>query len=215
MVTPIVVVGAGGFGRETLDVLEAVNREPGAPTFSLQGVVDDHPSAYDLDALVQRGVEYIGTSALVLNRNMRDVRYLIGIGNPGVRQKMAVLFRHAGLLPATAIHPSAVIGSSFRSEPGTVICAGAQISTNVRLGSHVHINPGAIVGHDAQLSDYVSVNPGVIVSGHVEVKTQALLGAGAIILQGLTVGEEAVVGAGAVVVTDVPTRSVVKGVPAR
>lgn len=215
MVTPIVVVGAGGFGRETLDVLEAVNRGPSGLTYSLQGVVDDHPSEYDLDLLLERGVKYIGTSDDLLGHRMREVRYVIGIGNPGVRAKIDSPLRQAGMLPATVIHPTAVIGSSFRPGPGTIICAGAQISTNVRIGGHVHINPGAIVGHDAQLSDYVSVNPGAIVSGHVEVQSKALLGAGAIILQGLTVGEGAVVGAGAVVVTDVSTRSVVKGVPAR
>lgn len=215
MVTPILIVGAGGFGRETIDVLEALNQGPEGPSYSLTGIADDSPSANDLDLLLKRGVNYLGTINDVLRASNRDVRYLIGIGSPSAREKIDRLFRSSGFFPGTAIHPTAVIGSCFQAAPGTVICAGAQISTNVRLGAHVHINPGAIVGHDAVLSDYVSINPGAIVSGHVNVHSQALLGAGSIVLQGLAVGEGTLVGAGAVVVKDVSAWSVVKGVPAR
>lgn len=215
MVTPILIVGAGGFGREAIDVVEALNQGPYGPSYSLMGIADDSPSANDLDLLLKRGVNYLGTIDDVLSTSSREVRYVIGIGSPSARAKIDNVFQNSGFLPGTAIHPTAVIGSCFQAAPGTVICAGAQISTNVRLGAHVHINPGAIVGHDAVLSDYVSINPGAIVSGHVKVHSQALLGAGSIVLQGLAIGEGTVVGAGAVVVKDVSAWSVVKGVPAR
>lgn len=215
MTTSVVVIGAGGFGRETLDVLEAVNRRSDQAQYVIQGVADDNPSDHDLEILLRRGFKYLGSTADILRLNCRNFRYLIAIGNPESRQYVDRKFRKAGFLAASAVHPTAVVGSNFRMEAGVVICAGVQISTNVSLGEHVHINPGAVIGHDVQLSDYVSVNPGAIVSGHVHVKSRTLLGAGAIVLQGLTVGEEALVGAGAVVVRHVPDGSVVKGVPAR
>ena len=46
-------------------------------------------------------------------------------------------------------------------------------------------------------------------------KRGCYLGAGAIVLPGVTIGEEAVVGAGSVVTKDVPSGTVVAGVPAR
>lgn len=49
----------------------------------------------------------------------------------------------------------------------------------------------------------------------VVIKRGAYIGTGAIILSGVTVGRESVVGAGAVVTKDVPSKSVVAGVPAR
>lgn len=215
MATSVVVVGAGGFGRETLDVLEAVNRRSSQPRYAIQGVADDNPSAHDLEILLRRRINYLGSTTDILNLSDRNVRYLIAIGNPDSRHYVNRKFQDAGFLATSAVHPTAVVGSDFHMEAGAVICAGAQISTNVSLGEQVHINPGAIIGHDARLADYVSVNPGAIVSGNVNVKSGTLLGAGAIVLQGLTVGEKALVGAGAVVVRHVPDGSVVKGVPAR
>ena len=41
MSTPLVVVGAGGFGRDTLDVVEAVNAV--TTRFEILGVLDDDP----------------------------------------------------------------------------------------------------------------------------------------------------------------------------
>ncbi len=51
--------------------------------------------------------------------------------------------------------------------------------------------------------------------GKITIGDGAYLGTAAIVLPGITIGEKSVVGAGAVVTHDVPTRTVVAGVPAR
>ena len=62
MTHPLVVIGGGGFGRETLDVVEAINHEePGA--FELLGVVDDAPSALTAERLTARSVPVLGSVA--------------------------------------------------------------------------------------------------------------------------------------------------------
>jgi sugar O-acyltransferase (sialic acid O-acetyltransferase NeuD family) len=198
-----------------LDVLDAINSRSAGAEFPICGVADDNPSEVDLEALRQRGVPYLGTIRDVLSYSPHEFRYLIGIGNPALREKVGGMFSEVGFTAVAAIHPAAVVGSRFRIEPGSVICAGVQISTNVELGAHVHINPGAIVGHDVRLADFVSVNPGAILSGRVTVEPRCLIGAGAIVLQGVSVGEGALVGAGAVVVRGVPSGTTVKGIPAR
>ena len=209
----LVVIGAGGFGREALDVLEAVI--DAGTEFRLLGVVDSGPSESNLARLRDRDVPFLGSEDAWLSVDRTGLSYVVGVGLPGPRERIAGRFDEAGLDPVTLIHPAAVIGTRTALGPGTVVCAGAQLSTNITMGRHVHVNPGAIVGHDAVIKDFASLNPGAVVSGDVLIEHGTLIGAGAVVLQGRRVGIGATVGAAACVVHDVAAGAVVKGVPAR
>lgn len=210
-VTRVVVVGASGFGRESLDVLEAM--VAAGSDVEVVGVVDDSPSDTNLERLRARGVPHLGGVGAWLADRADGDRYVLGIGHPRIRRDLTARFDEAGVQPFTAIHPRALLGSSFDAAEGAVICGGASIGTNVRLGRHVHINPNATIGHDTRLGDFVSVNPAAIVSGEVEVGAGTLIGAGATVLQMLTVGPDCVLGAGTVLTKDAPAGVVVVGVP--
>ncbi len=209
----IAIIGAGGFGRETLDVVEAL-LAAGEP-LELLGVVDDQPRDIDLRRLANRGVPYLGSTEQWVPTVSGDEHFIVAIGSPVLRKRMATRLRDAGVRATSLIHPRALVGSQARIGAGVVITSGVQVSTNVTLGDHVHLNPGSIVGHDATLEHFVSVNPGAIVSGNVVVQTGTLLGAGSTVLQGLTIGAGSTVGAAACVTKDVAAGATVKGVPAR
>lgn len=205
---PIVIIGAGGHGREVLDVIEALNTVEASWEFS--GFIDDGtPDAMLLkrrDALWRGGIE-----------SLADFQgtYLIGIGDPRARQEID---RHAsalGVEPATLVHPSSSVGADVVLGPGTLVTAGARVTTNVRTGRHVHLNLNSTVTHDCRLEDYVTVNPGANISGNVTLQEGVTIGTGATVIQGKTVGAYATVGAGAVVVRDVEPGATVIGVPAR
>ena len=216
MTTRLLVLGAGGFARETLDVVEALEMaRPGS--FTVVGVLDDAPSPGARALLGDRGVEVVGSveSFLAGAVDIEHDAFVIAIGHPGARSRIAEN-APAGAVPSVPlVHPTASLGSAVTLGAGTVVCAGAVLSTNVTVGPHGHVNPNATIGHDAQLGTAVSVNPSAVVSGAVVVGDAVLLGAASVVLQGLTIGAGAVVGAAACVTKDVAERTTVVGVPAR
>lgn len=214
MIEPLVVIGAGGFGRETLGVVDAINDAGSQPRFELLGVLDDDPSELNMSRLAALGVRHLGTIAEWLEADARAL-FAVGVGSPTTRDSIARRFEERGHRAATLIDPRAHIGRASSAGSGSVVCAGVEISTNVTLGRHVHVNPHVTIGHDTLVGDCVSINPAATVSGDVTIEDRVLIGAAAVILQGLTVGAGSLVGAAACVVRDVPTSATVKGVPAR
>ncbi len=213
----LVVVGAGGFGREVLDVVDAVNAAADAPVWTVAGVVDDAPTPANLAHLRARGVAHLGTTADLIGGGpaSRPTHYLVGIGNPAVRRTVAERLDAAGLTPATVVHPSVTFGHDVEVGAGSVLCAGVRITTHIRVGRHVHLNLNVTVGHDTTIGDYVSVNPLASISGDCVLEDQVLVGVAGVVLNGLRVGRGSVVGGSACVVREVPPGVVVKGIPAR
>ncbi len=205
----VIVVGAGGFGREILDVL----RDQGQ---TIEGVVDDSPSDSNLDLLRGQGVPWLGTvERMKIDHSPDGVEYLIGIGAGQVRENIDGALSEAGFRPGRAIHTSATWGHGVTFGPGAVVCAGTRLTTNIEFGRHVHLNLNVTVGHDVTLGSYTSVNPGAAISGSVTLEPRSLIGANAFVLQGTTVGEGSIVGASSAVVRRVEPRTTVVGVPAR
>ena len=207
------IIGAGGFGREVIDVARAALHS-GDERFELLGVVDDSPSDVNLMRLAALGIPYLGREGDFPFAPDRH-SIVVAIGNPTTRARVAARFAARGITALTLVHPSATVGSQSFFGPGTIVCAGVQVSTNVLLGEHVHLNPAAVIGHDTVIGDMVSVNPGAVVSGDVVIAPGVLVGASSVVLQGLTLGAGSTVGAGACVTHDVGPECVVKGVPAR
>lgn len=211
---PLVVIGAAGFGRETLDMIDAVNAAGTRPRYEVLGVVDRGPGDLDRARLSARGIPLLGTEDEWLATDT-DAEFVVGIGDPRIRQRLAATFAARGHAAATIVHPSAILGSQLVVGAGSVIGPGVTVGTNVTLGEHVHLNPHATIGHDSVLHDFVSINPAATISGFVDVGELTLVGASAVVLYGLQVGVGATVGAAACVVRDVPPQTIVKGVPAR
>ncbi|WP_210502995.1 NeuD/PglB/VioB family sugar acetyltransferase [Nocardioides xinjiangensis] len=214
MAEDLIIVGAGGFGRETVDVVEAINAAAAVPSWHLCGLVDDALTARNAERLRARGLRHLGSLEDLLARESRP-RYVVGIGSPSVRRRIAERLDAAGFSATTLIHPQATLGSEVTVGAGSVICAGARLTTNIQIGRHVHVNPNATVGHDTTLANFVSLNPSSSISGDCVIEDGVLVGVGAVVLNQLTVGRDAVVGAAACVVRQVAGGSVVKGVPAR
>ena len=200
MAERIVIVGAGGHGREVLDVVEAVGGH------EVLGFVDDGTPD---EALLRFPV--LGTVEALLD--LPDVQVVLGIGDPRVRAQLAE--RIAAPPSPPMVHPTASVGSACHVGPGSVVAAGARLTTNVTLGEHCYVGPNATIGHDTVLEDFATLYPGSVVSGSVTLGRAVTIGAGASVKQGVVVGPRAVVGMGAAATHDVPEAATVVGVPAR
>ncbi|MER7459787.1 NeuD/PglB/VioB family sugar acetyltransferase [Micromonospora sp. NPDC126480] len=211
--TPLIIVGCGGHGREVLTIARAA-AVAGGLRWRLVGFVDDRPSEEDLKRVQRLEVPYLGGLGW-LHDAPPDTHHVIAIGDPQVRRAVAMRIDAYDIPAASLVHPAATIGPDARYGPGFVAFAGARVTTNVTMGRHVHLNQNATVGHDCVLADFVSVNPLAAISGGCYLAEGALVGAAAAVLEDLRIGRDSTVGASACVVRDVPDGVVVKGVPAR
>lgn len=209
MATPIVILGAGGFGRHVLSILRT---EQLREQYDFLGFVDDGPANHArLDNIA---APLLGTSD-VLDTLDSNTRFAIGIGSGAARRALNNKACAAGLKAATVIHPDTSIADDALIGEGTIICAGARITTNVVVGYHAHLNMNVTVGHDVTIGDYATVFPQVALGGEAAIGQGATLGAGSCINPGLRVGERSYIASGAAVIDDVADSSLVAGVPAR
>ncbi len=208
VLTPLLIVGAGGFGREVLDIVREINTS--CPTFEFLGFLDDGEVKVDL--LDRLGARWLGRS-----ERLKEIgaSFVIGIGTPGPRRAIDAAARSWGRAPATLVHPQATVGADTVLGEGAVIAAGARLTTHIAVGRHTHVNLNCTIGHDAILADFVTLYGGVHLGGGAVIEEGAILGTGCVVLPNVRIGRGAIVGAGAVAVRDVAPGTTVVGIPAR
>jgi sugar O-acyltransferase (sialic acid O-acetyltransferase NeuD family) len=207
----LVVVGAGGFGRETVDAVRAMNAR--GALWRLLGYIDDNPSlaGQQVNGVpVLGGVRELGNlpNAFVVVTTGRPDNYA---SRPGFIASLDLPAERY----ATIVHPSAAVSASSQVGPGCVLLACAVLTSGVQIGAHVRIMPHATLTHDDIVGDFSTLASGVCLGGGVRIGQCAYVGAGALVREDRRVGAGALVGMGAVVTVDIPPREVWAGVPAR
>jgi sugar O-acyltransferase (sialic acid O-acetyltransferase NeuD family) len=207
----LVIVGSGGFGRETVEAVRALNAA--GARWRLAGYLDDDPARH---GTVVDGVPVLGSTGEL--STMPDAFVVVCTGRPGNYVSRPRIVETLGLPPercATIIHPAAVVSSTSQVGPGSVLLAQTVLTASVTVGAHVAIMPHVTLTHDDVIADFATLASGACLGGGVHVGRCAYVGSGALVREYSSIGSCALVGMGAVVTRDIPPHEVWAGVPAR
>jgi sugar O-acyltransferase (sialic acid O-acetyltransferase NeuD family) len=194
----IVVIGAGGLGREVRDAVEAAALH-GGPRFG--GFLDD----------AANGSEVIGSLERI--GSLPFARYIVAIGDCAVRADIVRRSpKHVHF--ASVIHPAAVVSPRADIGPGVFVAPMAYVGTNARVGSHSIVNVHAQVGHDAKTGEFATLSPQSTMNGNSSIGEGCFLGTAAVVLVGVNVGRWSKVSAGSCVTKSVGEGFLLKGNPA-
>lgn len=202
----IIIVGAGGCGREIANWIEDINKIE--ETWNILGFIDDNVNALEGFPTKYKIIESIS------NHIPGNAYYAIGIANPPVKKKIAEMLESKGAEFASIIHPSTRIYTEFPLGRGLITYPNARISTGCKTGNFVNIQ-STIIGHDVLIEDYVTVSSSCGVTGGTKLRKACFLADHAAISVGMEIGKNAYVGIGSVVIRDVKEDTRVFGNPAR
>jgi sugar O-acyltransferase (sialic acid O-acetyltransferase NeuD family) len=208
---PLLVVGAGGFARETVEAVRSGATDPSGRPWHVVGILDDDPRWF---ATVVAGVPVLGRPDLV---HSHTAHVVVATGRPGDYASRARIVARLGLPPeryGIVVHPTAALAADTVLGPGTVVLAGVVATSGVRIGAHVALMPQVVLPHDDVVEDFATLTSGVRLGGGVTVETGAHLGAGAVVREGLRVGEWSQLGMGSMLTRHLPDRVVAYGSPA-
>lgn len=205
---PIAIIGAGGFGREVVQLIKDINQV--TSQWEVLGFIDDNP---DLAGTAINDLPVLG--GLDWLKDHPETQAILAVGSPQAKQAMVQQLAPYHLTYPNLIHPRAVIGDDLILGEGNIITAGVILTVNIRLGSHLSIHTNATIGHDSVVEDYGTILPNASIAGNVTLHEGVLMGANATIIQQLDVAAGTVIGAGATVVRSIPEACTVVGTPAQ
>lgn len=206
----VLIIGAGGHGREIALIIEDINKA--RPSLTLRGFIDDDPELIGKDVM---RVQVIGNLESLINAKDRPINLIMGIGNPTVKKTVFNKVNNLFVNWPSLVHPSAKIARNARLGKGVVVFPNCVVSTDTDIGDHCCLNTGVSVSHDSQIGRFSTINPGCYINGESKIGESVYIGSSAVIINRINVGDLAVIGAGAVVIKDIPSNTTSVGNPSR
>lgn len=200
----LIIVGAGGFGREALYLALAINNQK--KQWNILGFIDDNPNALDA---VQCDYRIIGK---ISEWQPKDSEvFAMGISTPRTKEIVSKILKEKGASFVTLINPRVSIQPFVTIGEGCII--SGNIGDNCTIGDFVHI-AGSIIGQDSIIGDYTTTTAYVNVAS-ASIGKRVFIGSHAMILNHTSVGDDAEIYPGSMVIKKVKAGTKVFGMPAK
>ncbi len=203
----IIIVGAGGFGRELLQWIKDINKVENK--WIIKGFIDDNTSVLDN---YECDYKVIGTIR-DWEPNQGEV-FACAIANPKIKEKIVTELKTKGANFEQIIHPRASIGEFNKIGEGVIMYPSARLTVNIKIGDFVSLLSSG-VGHDVTIGDYSTISSNCGINGHVQLGKRVFIGSNSVIIPSRKIRDDAYVGAGSVVVSNIKSGTKVMGNPAK
>jgi len=206
------ICGAGGLGHEVLELAKQIN------------LINNRWTSYyfvETEQYIQNnstqvcGIDVNTFDMLITQYSRTDIEFVIGVGEPAIREKIANEIISEGYQLATLIHPNVHIPDSANIGDGTVINSNAFVSCDVNIGQNAYIQQSASIGHDVTIGDNSVISTFVNFSGACQVGCNTFVGMSTCIKEKVKIGSHSIVSLGSVVIRDIPDGVIAVGNPAR
>lgn len=204
----LVIIGAGGCGREVLqwakDINEVENR------WKIKGFIDDDPNA-----LNGKKCSIAVLSSIDRYTVQEDDEFVCCIGSSKIRRMIVEKLKAKGAVFATLIHPNAVVADSCTLGEGVIIYPYALISDNAVVGDGCIINMYSSVTHDCVLGEYCTISAHCDITGMCRLGDRVFMGSTSHVVPGSRIGDDVYICAGSTVMARVRSGVKVLGNPAK
>jgi sugar O-acyltransferase (sialic acid O-acetyltransferase NeuD family) len=202
----LLIVGAGGFGREVLGYIEDDN-----PLFRVKGFLDSRSHALDA---TPRDVPIVGDP--LTYEPLPDEAFMAALGDPKLRFEYTAALRDRHHVDfATVVHPRAHVSRHAHIPHGCIIGPGVGISVDAHIGEFSCIQEYTVVGHDAQIGSWCQVNSHCTIAGGARIGNFVTIHPNCVITSRAVIGDGVTVAPGSVVVGRIPAGITVIGNPAK
>ena len=206
----LVIIGAGGFGREVADTIERINQHE--HQYDVLGYADDNQALWNTKI---NGLKVLGGKEWLKEFSRdRHIFAVMAIANATVKRSLAD-YLNGCIQWENIIDPSAIISPYAEMGIGNIVQPFVVIGPNTKIGNHCMFNLRTNMGHDAKTEDFISAMSMCDITGGVFIKEGSYLATSVAIVPGVVIGKNAFICAGSVVLKDVEDDAQVIGYPAK
>jgi len=204
----LLIIGAGGFGREVLGYALDIKKEN--RDWEVYGFLDDNPNALDNYNYDYKIVDTIRNHLI-----KEDEIFICALGDPKMKLKICQEYKAKGAMFTNIIHPTSRIGRTSTYGQGLIMCPYSSITENVKIGEFNTINSFSGYGHDSIAEDGCTLSAHCDATGYVYLEEGVFLGSNVTIVPSVRIGRYSRIGAGSVVLKNVPANITIFGNPAK